>query len=132
MPEALSARFEVQFNYDFDWKGAAATMRRALALAPSDPTLLGAASRVALIFGDRTRAIDLARQAVAVDPVNAEIRVYLGIALIQDRRWAEARAEFARIAGALVANPPPVVSMDGCSVRMLERVEAAVAAGETV
>ncbi len=40
-------------------------------------------------------------------------------------------AEFARIAEALVANPPPVVSMDGCSARMLERVEAAVAAGDT-
>jgi len=40
-------------------------------------------------------------------------------------------AEFARIAGALVADPPPTVSMDGCSARMLERVEAAVAAGDT-
>ncbi len=39
-------------------------------------------------------------------------------------------AEFARIAAALVANPPPTVSMEGCSARMLERVEAAVAAGE--
>jgi ATP-binding protein involved in chromosome partitioning len=39
-------------------------------------------------------------------------------------------AEFARIAAALVDNPPVVVSMDGCSARMLERVEAAVAAGD--
>ena len=38
-------------------------------------------------------------------------------------------AEFARIAAALVDNPPAVVAMDGCSARMLERVEAAVAAG---
>jgi ATP-binding protein involved in chromosome partitioning len=40
-------------------------------------------------------------------------------------------AEFARLAGALVDNPPVVVAMDGCSARMLERVDAAVAAGET-
>ena len=40
-------------------------------------------------------------------------------------------AEFARIAAALVDNPPAPVAMDGCSVRMLERVEAAVAAGGT-
>jgi ATP-binding protein involved in chromosome partitioning len=39
-------------------------------------------------------------------------------------------AEFARIASALVEHPPPTVSMDGCSARMLERVEAAVAAGD--
>ena len=41
-------------------------------------------------------------------------------------------AEFARIAEALVANPPTAASMEGCSARMLERVEAAVAAGEPV
>ena len=41
-------------------------------------------------------------------------------------------AEFARIAAALVDHPPEVVVMDGCSARMLERVEAAVAAGDTV
>ncbi len=39
-------------------------------------------------------------------------------------------AEFARIAAVLVDNPPAVISMDGCSARLLERVEAAVAAGE--
>jgi adenylate cyclase len=98
LPEALNARFEIQFNYDFDWKGSAATAKRALALAPSDPILLGAASRVAGIFGDRVRAVDLARRAVALDPVNAEIRVYLAIALLQIRQWPEARAEFARVA----------------------------------
>ena len=41
-------------------------------------------------------------------------------------------AEFARIAAALVDHPPEVVAMDGCSARMLERVEAAVAAGDAV
>jgi tetratricopeptide (TPR) repeat protein len=98
MPEALNARFEVQFGYDFDWKGGAATMQRALALAPSDPVLMGAASRVAGIFGDRVRAVELARQAVALDPVNGEVRVYLAFALVQVQRWAEARSEFARVA----------------------------------
>ena len=38
-------------------------------------------------------------------------------------------AEFARIAAAVVDNPPEDVPMDGCSARMLERVEAAVSAG---
>jgi TolB-like protein/Flp pilus assembly protein TadD len=97
LPEALGARFEIQFNYDFDWKGAAATVRRILALAPSDPIVLGAASRVAGIYGERERAVDLARQAVALDPVNSEIRVYLGIALLGARRLAEARTEYARV-----------------------------------
>ena len=50
------------------------------------------------------------------------------VALDDDQPLA---AEFARIAGALLANPPATVSMDGCSARMLEHVEAAVAAGDT-
>jgi ATP-binding protein involved in chromosome partitioning len=49
------------------------------------------------------------------------------VALDDDQPLA---AEFARIAAALVENPPTAVAMDGCSVRMLERVEAAVAAGD--
>jgi ATP-binding protein involved in chromosome partitioning len=49
------------------------------------------------------------------------------VALDDDQPLA---AEFARIAAALVADPPVVVSMDGCSARMLERVEAAVASGD--
>jgi ATP-binding protein involved in chromosome partitioning len=36
---------------------------------------------------------------------------------------------FDRIADAVITTLAPVVAMDGCSVRMLERVEAAVAAG---
>jgi ATP-binding protein involved in chromosome partitioning len=36
---------------------------------------------------------------------------------------------FDRIADAVITTVAPVVAMDGCSVRMLERVEAAVAAG---
>jgi ATP-binding protein involved in chromosome partitioning len=38
---------------------------------------------------------------------------------------------FDRIADAVITTVAPVVAMDGCSVRMLERVEAAVAAGTT-
>ena len=49
------------------------------------------------------------------------------VALDDDQPLA---AEFARIATALVENPPVTVSMDGCSARMLEHVEAAVAAGD--
>ena len=49
------------------------------------------------------------------------------VALDDDQPLA---AEFARIADALVAHPPVVVPMDGCSARMLDRVEAAVAAGD--
>src|SRR2546421_5424428 len=98
LPEALSARFEIQFTSDFDWKGGAETIKRAKALAPSDPVILKSAGQVAVIFGDLAGAVQLARQAVALDPVNAEVRAYLANALLQARRPAESRAEYERVA----------------------------------
>ena len=98
LPEALTARFTIQFLFDFDWKGAADTIRRAQALAPSDPVILISAAQTAAIFGDYGGAVNLARQAVALDPVNAQVRVYLANALLQARRPAESRTEYERVA----------------------------------
>ena len=98
LPEALTARFTIQFLYDFDWKGAADTIRRAQAVAPSDPVILISAAQAAAIFGDYNGAVNLAQKAVALDPVNAQVRVYLATALLQARRPAESRAEFERVA----------------------------------
>lgn len=98
LPEALTARFSIQFLYDFDWKGGAETIERAQALAPSDPLILISAAEVAGVFRDYGRAVDLARQAVSLDPVNAQVRVYLANALLQARRPAESRAEYKRVA----------------------------------
>jgi serine/threonine-protein kinase len=98
LPEALTARFAIQFYFDFDWKGGAETIKRAQALAPSDPLVLISAAQVAAIFGDYGRGVDLARRAVALDPVNAQVRVYLGNALLQARKPAESRSEYERVA----------------------------------
>src|SRR5947208_464591 len=98
LPEALSARFEIQFTSDFDWKGGAETIKRAKALAPSDPVILKSAGQVAVISGDFAGAVELARQAVALDPVNAEVRAYLANALLHARRRAESRGQEARVA----------------------------------
>src|SRR6266568_3336827 len=98
LPEALTARFSIQFLYDYDWTGGAETIRRAQALAPSDPVILISAAQVAAIFRDYAGAVGLARQAVALDPVNAQVRVYLANALLQARRPAETRAEYERVA----------------------------------
>ncbi len=98
LPEALTAKFSIQFLYDFDWKGGAETIKRAQALAPSDPVILISAAEVAVIFRDYRGAVDLARQAVALDPVNAQVRVYLANALLQARRPADSRAEYERVA----------------------------------
>jgi hypothetical protein len=48
------------------------------------------------------------------------------VALDASQPLAEA---FDRIADAVITTIAPVVAMDGCTVRLLEQVEAAVAAG---
>jgi serine/threonine-protein kinase len=97
LPEALLARSKIQLNFDFDWNGAAETVRSALALAPADPALVTAAGTLALARGDTTRAIELYRQAVALDPVNSAARAWLAFILAVTGRFAEARAEYARV-----------------------------------
>jgi TolB-like protein len=98
LPEALTARFAIQFYFDFDWKGGAETIKRAQTFAPSDPLVLISAAQVAAIFGDYARGVDLARRAVAHDPVNAQVRVYLGTALLQARKPTESRTEYEHVA----------------------------------
>jgi tetratricopeptide (TPR) repeat protein len=97
LPEALLARSEIQLNFDFDWKGAAETLRKALSLAPADPALRIAAANLETARDDMNRAIDLYRQAVALDPVNPRARSFLAFNLAVAGRFAEARAEFPRV-----------------------------------
>jgi tetratricopeptide (TPR) repeat protein len=105
LPEALLARSKIQLDFDFDWNGAAETVRSALALAPADPELVTAAGTLALTRGDSARAIELYRQAVALDPVNGIARSWLAIILGLTGRLAEARAEYPRVVELIPAAP---------------------------
>ncbi|PYL63831.1 MAG: hypothetical protein DMF20_11730 [Verrucomicrobia bacterium] len=77
LPDALFARSMIQTNFDFDWKGADETLRKALTLAPQDPALLAQAGNLALTRGELAPALDFYRRAVAADPVSSQARSYL-------------------------------------------------------
>src|SRR5437762_11768763 len=128
LPEALPARSKIQLNVDFDWNGAAETVRRALALAPADPALVTVAGTLALARGDTTRAIELYRQAVALDPVNPAPRAWLAFILAVTGRFTEARAEYPRV---VELNPAAPWSHAGLGLAFMVKGkfdEAAVAA----
>jgi TolB-like protein/tetratricopeptide (TPR) repeat protein len=105
LPEALLVRSKIQLDFDFDWNGAAETVRSALALAPADPALVTAAGTLALARGNTTRAIELYRQAVALDPVNPFARSWLAFILGVTGRLAEASAEYPRVVELIPAAP---------------------------
>jgi class 3 adenylate cyclase/Tfp pilus assembly protein PilF len=102
LPEALSAHATIEINFDSDWKGAAETLRKALALAPQDPALLAWAGNLAGARGEVEQSVDLLRRAVTLDPVNAQLRAFLAANLTSLNRQDEARAEYMR---AIELNP---------------------------
>jgi adenylate cyclase len=96
LPEALFPRAMIETNFDYNWKGAAETLRKALALAPQDPALLIEAGNLAQARGETAQSLDLFRRAVALDPVNAQARAFLAASLSASGKQEEARAEYAR------------------------------------
>ena len=97
LPDALFARAMIETNFDYHWKSAAETLRKALALAPQDPALLMEAGNLAQARGEITQGLDLFRRAVALDPVNAQARAFLAGSLSVLGKQAEARVEYARV-----------------------------------
>ena len=116
LPEALFPRSMIQTNFDYDWKGAAETLRKALALAPQDPALLMQAGNLAGACGTKAEALEFNRRAVALDPVNALARAFLANSLSGLRKYEEARKEFARM---IELNPSAPNSQAGVGLTYL-------------
>ncbi len=128
LPDALFPRAMIETNFDYNWKGAAETLRKALALAPQDPALLMEAGNLASARGEKTQSLEFNRQAVALDPVNAQARAFLASSLSVLGPQEEARAEYARV---IELNPSAPNSHAGVGLTYLlegKFEEAAVAA----
>ena len=59
---------DIQLSFDFDWKGAAETLRTALALAPADPAIVTDAGTLALAKGDAAQGMVTLSQGGRVGP----------------------------------------------------------------
>ena len=79
-----------------DRDAAEAHSKRAIALNPSDPLVLGAAAGRAFSRGHWSEAIALQRRAVAVDPLSAIGHNNLAAFLMTLGEWDEAVTEFSR------------------------------------
>jgi len=83
----------VRMYCDWDWRGAEASIRRALQLAPMGPHLILAA-KLMQSLNQLEEAAALVRQALALDPLNVEAHVTSGLQLVLTGRPAEAERAF--------------------------------------
>src|SRR3984885_5706966 len=77
LPEANIQMGRIKRQVDLDFAGADFSIQRAIALEPGVPENLGQAAFMAELFGRFDEALTLDRQALELDPLNAEIWEYL-------------------------------------------------------
>jgi TolB-like protein/DNA-binding winged helix-turn-helix (wHTH) protein len=75
----------IKQQVDYDWAGANASFRRAVALEPGNPEYVSLAADSAAMLGRFDQALQLARRAIDMDPLNAgswevlaETELYMG------------------------------------------------------
>jgi TolB-like protein/predicted Ser/Thr protein kinase/Tfp pilus assembly protein PilF len=92
----------IQMAHDWDWVGADASFKRALALEPGNVTVVLRAADLALALGRLDEALALNRRSVELDPLSAEAQFFIGVAALYAGRLEEAAAGFRK---ALELNP---------------------------
>jgi TolB-like protein/class 3 adenylate cyclase len=93
--EGLVALGQVLASDDLDWKGADATFRKAIEVAPGNAAGLHSASWLATVFGRIDEALALARRIVALDPLAVNGHVRLARLLADSGAYDEAEATLA-------------------------------------
>ena len=102
LASGYSSRGYLRYSRAWDWQGAAADFKRAMALDPNNAELLSSYAQSLFFSGAQTEAIAMARKATAIDPLSVETWRFLGLLLFCSGQDAEARVAWQR---ALEINP---------------------------
>jgi TolB-like protein/Tfp pilus assembly protein PilF len=81
---------------DFDWHGAEAEYRQALAVAPNDASAQFGLGQLLASLGDVDQAIELTRQTLTTEPLRANVYYWLGTYLLGVNRLDEAERAIRR------------------------------------
>jgi TolB-like protein/Tfp pilus assembly protein PilF len=90
--EALAARALVRLEYQFDFAGAAADLRRARALSPSDPFVLVTTCYIERNLGKLAESAAACQRAIEVDPLSTRNRNQAFYTAVSLGQLAQARA----------------------------------------
>jgi tetratricopeptide (TPR) repeat protein len=107
LPEAHAQMGRIQQQIDFDWTGAAASFKRAMALDPGSPGVIRTAAFSAALLGRFDEALPLNRRAIDLDPLNADSWEERGELEYYEGEFAGAEADFKQ---ALELNPDVVAA----------------------
>jgi TolB-like protein/Tfp pilus assembly protein PilF len=83
----------ILMQYDWDWSGAEAALKKVLETQPGNASALGSAGFLMRILGRNREAIDLYRRSIAVDPMGSSSHRHLSNALLTAGQVAEAERE---------------------------------------
>jgi serine/threonine-protein kinase len=89
---------------EFEFAAAAAELEHAVAMAPGDSEVLRASAEFLSCLGHARQALEQARRAVELDPLNPESHGTLGRVLAEQRSYAEAIAAYDQAASLNPAN----------------------------
>ena len=112
LAEAHTQMGRIKQLVDFDWAGADASFRRAVVLEPGNPEVVRTAAGSAATLGRFDEALSLARQAVDLDPLNADSWVLLAEKRFFMGQLEQASEDFKK---ALKLNPDVVAAHTGLS-----------------
>ena len=84
-------------SYEWDWAGAQAAIKKALALEPNNANVLGAAASLSNTFGDNQKSIRLFEQIIERDPLDLGASRALAQRYIMQGRMDEALEIFHRV-----------------------------------
>jgi TolB-like protein/class 3 adenylate cyclase/Tfp pilus assembly protein PilF len=81
-------------SYDWNWTAAEASFRRALELAPGDANVLRAVAQLGRILGRVDEAREMARKAIALDPLSAQTHRQAAMIALIGEHLEDAAASF--------------------------------------
>jgi transcriptional activator of cad operon len=113
---------------DGDLNGARAEFDRALQLQPDDPLLLMSQARLAVQMGQADRAVEFARRATAVDPLNPWTSSALGDVYLYSGHPAEAEYAYRK---AIQIDPSAAYNHTALAVALLTNHKPAEAVAES-